>query len=91
MSCHIVKITYVLLCKYYATQHILNIGHKYGTIEGTMKILHRNKKGRLLNTVEQFYIYIDTKQNSHLNDLYSDSFNPIYDTLFSYTSQQYTT
>jgi hypothetical protein len=55
-----------------------------------MKILYRNKKGRLLNTVEQFHIYINTKQNSHL-DLYSDNYNPIYNTLFSYTSQQHTT
>jgi hypothetical protein len=68
------------------SQHILNTGHRYSTIDDTMKILYRNKKGRLLNTVEQFYIYINTKQNSHLNDLYSNNYNPIYNTLLSYTS-----
>jgi hypothetical protein len=68
------------------SQLILNTGRKYGTTEDTLKILYKNKKGRLLNTVEQFYIYINTKQNSHLNNLYSDSFNPIYNTLLSYTN-----
>jgi hypothetical protein len=70
---------------------ISNTGHRYGTIDDTMKILCKNKKGRLLNTVEQFYIYINKKQNSHLNDIYSDNYNPIYDTLLSYTAQQHAT
>jgi hypothetical protein len=73
------------------SQHILNTGHRYGTIDDTMEILYKNKKGLLLNTVEQFYIYINKKQNSHLNDIYSDNYNPIYDTLFSYTVQQHAT
>jgi hypothetical protein len=31
------------------------------------------------------------KQNSHLNNIYSDNYNPFYDTLFSYTAQQHAT
>jgi hypothetical protein len=37
-------------------QHILETGHAYGTIEDTLSVLHRNKKGLLINTLEQFHI-----------------------------------
>jgi hypothetical protein len=72
-------------------QHILNINHRYGILDDTMETLYRGKKGHLLNTVEQFYIYINKKQNSLLNEIYSDNHNPIYNTLFPYTTQQHAT
>jgi hypothetical protein len=56
-----------------------------------MESLYRGKKGSLLNTVEQFYISISKKQNSLLNDIYSDNYNPIYDTLLPYLTQQHVT
>jgi hypothetical protein len=73
------------------SQHILNTKHRYGTTVDTMETLYRGKKGRLLNTVEKFYIYINKKQNSLLNDIYSDNYNPIHDALFPFTTQQHTT
>jgi hypothetical protein len=65
----------------------LNTNHRYGTIDDTIETLYRGKKESLLNTVEQFYIYINKKQSSLLN-IYSDNYNPIYDTLFPYSTQQ---
>jgi hypothetical protein len=56
-----------------------------------METLYKGKNERLLNTVEQFYIYTNKKQNSLLNDIYSDNYNPIYDTLLPYTTQQHAT
>jgi sugar diacid utilization regulator len=38
-------------------QHILETGHTYGTIENTLHILHREKEGPLMNTLEQFHIH----------------------------------
>jgi hypothetical protein len=73
------------------SQHILNTNHRYGTKDDTIETLYRGKKGCLLNTVEQFYIYINKKQNSLLNEIFSDNYNPIYDTLFPYVTQQHAT
>jgi hypothetical protein len=73
------------------SQHILNTNHRYGTIDNKMKTLYRGKKGRLLNTVEQFYIYINKKQNSLLNYIYSDNYTPSMIPFFPYTTQQHAT
>jgi hypothetical protein len=60
-------------------QHILETGHTYGTIEDTLNILHCEKKGPLLNTLEQFHIHRLTKDRSQLNDTYTDTYNHIFD------------
>jgi hypothetical protein len=60
------------------TQHVLDTGHAYGTIEDTLSILHVEKKGPLMNTLEQFHIYRLNKDNLHLNDTYTDTYNPIF-------------
>jgi hypothetical protein len=49
-------------------QHILDTGHKYETIEKTMKILHTEKKGQMLDTYERFHIYEISKHNLQLNE-----------------------
>jgi predicted GIY-YIG superfamily endonuclease len=38
-------------------QHILDTGHEYETIEKTMKILHIEKEGQMLDTYERFHIH----------------------------------
>jgi hypothetical protein len=37
-------------------QHILHTTHNYDTAEKTMKILHIEKKGRMLNVLESYHI-----------------------------------
>jgi hypothetical protein len=64
-------------------QHILDTGHEYETIEKTMKILHIEKKGQMLDTYERFHIYEISKQNLQLNDNYAEIYNPIYNTIIS--------
>jgi hypothetical protein len=59
-------------------QHILETGHTYGTIEDTLNILHREKNGPLMNTLEQFHIYKLSRNNLQLNDTYTDTHNPIF-------------
>jgi hypothetical protein len=39
-------------------QHILLKAHNYDNMEKTMKILYVERKGQMLNTSENYYIYI---------------------------------
>jgi hypothetical protein len=38
--------------------HILDTTHNYDTMEKTMKILHVERKGQVLDALENYYIYI---------------------------------
>jgi hypothetical protein len=68
--------------------HILNIGHTYGTITDTMEIMKTERKGRYLNTLERYYIYEISKDNLHMNDRNIDIHNPIFKALHRiYTKQ----
>jgi hypothetical protein len=62
-------------------QHILDTGQTYNTIDQTMEILHIEKKGHKLNTLERFVIYTLTKKSRQLNDTYTMMNNPIFDIL----------
>lgn len=44
-----------------------------------------------LDTLEPFYIYVNTKHNRHLNNIYSDVDNPVYDLILAHASQYHTT
>jgi hypothetical protein len=58
-------------------------------MENTMKILHIEKKGQMLDTYERFDIYEISRQNLELNDNYTETRNPIYNTIIS--TYQHTT
>jgi hypothetical protein len=63
------------------SNHILNTGHTCGTINDTMDIIRKGKKGKHLNTLEKYYIHKISKSNLHMNDTYNDTNNPIFETL----------
>jgi hypothetical protein len=42
-------------------QHVLEEGHSIGPLADVMDVLHVAKKGRMLNTLERFYIYRETQ------------------------------
>jgi hypothetical protein len=46
-----------------------------------MKILHIEKKGPKLNTLEWFHIYKMAKKGLQMNDPFTDIHNPIFDVL----------
>jgi hypothetical protein len=46
-----------------------------------MKILHIEKKGPKLNTLERFHLYKMTKKGLQMNDTFRDIHNPIFDIL----------
>jgi hypothetical protein len=49
-------------------QHVIENGHAFGPIEGIMDTVHFANKGRLMNAIEGFYIFRETKLNNELND-----------------------
>jgi hypothetical protein len=56
-------------------QHILDTQHAYATMEDTLDILHIERKGPLMNTLERFHIYKLSKENMHMNHTYGDMYN----------------
>jgi hypothetical protein len=46
-----------------------------------MKILHIEKKGPKLNTLERFHMYKMTKKGLQINDTFTDIHNPVSDVL----------
>jgi hypothetical protein len=49
------------------SNHILNTGHTYSTIAHTMNIIRMGRKGRHLNTRENYYICKISRNNLHMN------------------------
>ena len=62
----------------YAT-HLLENHHSIGTIEDTLEVLHTTHKGRNMNTIEQFYIHIETIKGTQINDKSTTKPNKIFD------------
>jgi hypothetical protein len=69
--------TFVFICSINKT---LNL-HNYDTMDQIMKILHIEKKGPKLNTLERYHIYEMTKRGLQMNDTFMDMHNPIFDVL----------
>jgi len=47
--------------------HILENEHSVGPMENAMDIIYIAGKGRILDTLEKFYIYRETKCNNQIN------------------------
>jgi hypothetical protein len=62
-------------------QHILNTTHNYDAIENTMRMLHVEMKGRMLDTLENCHIYTLTKQGIQINETSRNMYNPMYEFL----------
>jgi hypothetical protein len=41
-------------------QHVIDEGHAFGPINDVMDRIHIENKGRLLDTLEKFYVYKET-------------------------------
>jgi hypothetical protein len=49
-------------------QHINERTHSFGSIDNIFQILHHQKKGPHLNTLERFYTHKEAASGNHLND-----------------------
>jgi hypothetical protein len=56
-------------------QHILNTGHTYSTINETLEILHTEKKGQLLNTLERYHVYDLSIHKKQMDDTFANKHN----------------
>jgi hypothetical protein len=53
--------------------------------QNSMHVLHTANKGRLLNTIENFYMHRETVANNQLNDKMTTKPNPVFDAIIRHT------
>jgi hypothetical protein len=51
------------------TQHLLENKHTFGPMEDIMDIVHITNKGKMMDTLERYYIHKETKSNNQINKL----------------------
>jgi len=64
-------------------QHLLD-GHAIGNMEDIMKFTHFTEKGRMLNTLESFHIYKETKVENQINYKLTTKENKIFETVLQH-------
>jgi len=62
-------------------QHLQEEAHSFGSINNIMQVLHHQRKGVHLNTIERFYIHKEHAAGNHLNDDHTIFPNKISDSL----------
>jgi hypothetical protein len=62
-------------------QHLLENENSIGPMENIMDTLYTTNKGRMLDTLEKFYIYRETKRSNQINDKLTVKPNMIFDVL----------
>jgi len=50
-------------------------------MEEIMEVVHMKKKSKILDTLEKFYIYRETKLGNQINDKLTIQANPIFEVL----------
>ena len=59
----------------------MEYGHSFDKMENIMQIIHFNKKGARMDTVEKFYIYKETMKGNQLNEKYRVQPNKSFETI----------
>jgi hypothetical protein len=62
-------------------QHVLEEGHNFGPMNEIMEVIHVARKGKMLDMLEKFYIYKETKHGNQINDKLTFPSNPIFEIL----------
>jgi hypothetical protein len=62
-------------------QHLTENKHSFGPIGETMTVLYKTGKGRLMDTIQRYYIYKETKNNNQINNKITVKPNVIFDML----------
>ena len=55
--------------------------HSIGPMDNIMEILHTTSKGRMMDTLERFYIFWETKIHNQINDRLTIKPNIIFETI----------
>jgi soluble P-type ATPase len=61
-------------------QHLIDNKHAIGNMEDIMEVIHMEKKGKMLDTLEGFHIYKETKAGNQINDKLTVRENAIFET-----------
>jgi len=61
--------------------HLLGNKHSIGPMDNFMETLHTTGKGRMMDTLERFYIFRETKINNRINDRLTIKLNIIFETI----------
>jgi len=70
------------------TQHVINEGHSFGPMNKIMSVIHFERKGKMLDTLEKFYIYRETKNRNQINDRLTVQSNLIFKTIVRHSPQR---
>ena len=62
-------------------QHLLDRQHSIDEMENIMDVIHITNEGRMMDTIEKYYIYKETKLNNQINDKLTVQPNVIFETL----------
>jgi hypothetical protein len=62
-------------------QHLLDNRHSISSMENITDRSYTTSKGKMLNAMEKFYIYRETKNNNQINDRCTVARNIIFDTV----------
>jgi len=62
-------------------QHLLENRHAIGPMENIMDTNHTTNKGKVMDTLETFYIFRETKPYNQTNDKITVKFNAIFETI----------
>jgi len=65
-------------------QHGLDKGHSFSPITNIMDIIHIEKKGKMLDTLEKYYIYRERQNGNQINDKFTFQKNPIFEALIQH-------
>ena len=72
-------------------QNLLQNRHSIGTMEEIMEVLQVAKKRKLMDTLERFHIYKETKLENQINDKNTVTQNILFDTIIHYLLSQINT
>jgi len=62
-------------------QHLLENRHAISPMENIMDIIHITNNAKMMDTLERFYIYKETKSNNQINDKLTVKANAIFETV----------
>jgi len=65
-------------------QRVIKEGHSFGPMNEIMNIIHHERKGKMLDTLEKFYIYRENKNENQINDRLTVQNNPIFETVIKH-------
>jgi len=62
-------------------QHLIDNKYAIGNMEDIMEVIHVKKKGKMLDTLEGFHIYKETKASNQINDKLTVRENTVFETI----------